>query len=102
MAGPPFGTEASYPNRSPWMSRTAHCGGMTGPEFKQHMELYYSRHKQQFLSLFCNRDDVDEIMLASVTMILNGHPPLQLITKLLINLFVWMSEIITLKTGLAD
>lgn len=35
VAVPPYGKGASCPTRSPWTSRTAHCGGTMGPGFKQ-------------------------------------------------------------------
>lgn len=39
VGGPPYGTGASCPSRSPWTSRTARCGGTTGPEIKTHRPL---------------------------------------------------------------
>ncbi len=43
--GPPYGTGASCPGHSPWMSRTARCGGTMGPEIKKHIKLYYTMQK---------------------------------------------------------
>lgn len=45
VGGPPYGTGASCPGRSPWTSRTARCGGTTGPGFKTHKTLLGDRKK---------------------------------------------------------